>query len=422
MPVRQRLRIALWGGASLSNVGDQLLFDTVQSGLGQRLPGAEFARFCPWAADGGRVQPLWVSPDGGWPGAGSFDAVVIIGGVFAGPPFSNVLMQAFSLGAKPGRFDPRAVVAWHGVGLDDSVPLASRPEWRGYLRALAGRLDSCTVRAPSAASRFGQAGVREPGVVPDPAFALPACARAGGARAAVRGRRLRIGVAAGEAAASRRFLDTITDLRIVMRYVRRSGFDRDTCLDVADIAGQELDGGELDRKRGFSRRLAEGLAGLQRIGAVEFLRVDNMYDDGSAAAALAAELSGAAVRPVGGGAAGLSDALGRYDLVVVSRFHSAVLALRAGVPFVAADPYWSPAAGTSKVHQLLASLGCTDRHWTGAGPLTGPAEAALAGAAGDRDRYLAQHARAIGALDELAGVIASGRSSDGGSGASSDGG
>jgi polysaccharide pyruvyl transferase WcaK-like protein len=410
MPVRQRPRIALWGGASLSNVGDQLLFDVVQSGLARRLPGAEFARYCPWAADGEQARPLWVSPAGSWPGAGSFDAVVIVGGVFAGPPFSNVLMQAFTLGAEPGRFDPRAVVAWHGVGLDDSVLPPGRPEWCAYLQALAGRLDRCTVRAPSAASRFEQAEAPVPGVVPDPSFALP---RPAGPRPPARGRRLRIGVAIGEAAVSRRFLDTITDMRVVLRYVRQSGFDRATCLDAAGIAGQELADGELARKREFSRQLALGLAGLQRAGTVEFVSVDNMYDDGSASAAFAAALGGATVRHVARASADeLSAALGGYDLVVVSRYHSVILALRAGVPFIAADPYWSPGAGTSKVHQLLADLGCTDRHWTGAAPgavLTGLAEVALAGAAEDRDRYLRQHARALDALDGLAAAISAGR-------------
>ena len=411
MPVRQRPRIALWGGASLSNVGDQLLFDVAQDGLARRLPGAQFARFCPWAADGGAngggVRPLWVSPDGQWPGTGSFDAVVIVGGVFAGPPFSNVLMQAFTLGAAPERFDPRAVVAWHGVGLDDSAPPVSRPEWCRYLGALAGRLDWRTVRAPSAASRFEQAGAPVPRVVPDPSFALPA---PGEPRPPARGRRLRIGVAAGEAAASPRFLDTITDLRIVLRYVRQSGFDRTTCLDVAEIAGHELAGAELTRKREFSHQLARELASLRQLGTVEFVSVDNMYDDGSASASFAAALGGSPVRHVAGtSAAEFSAALVRYDLVVVSRLHSVILALRAGVPFIAADPYWNPGAGTSKVHQLLAGLGSTDRHWTGAEPMTCLAEAALAGAAGDRDRYLAQHARALDELDGLAAVISRGR-------------
>ena len=50
------IRIALWGGASLSNVGDQMLFDAVETGLGHRLPEARFARFCPWAADGSLVD------------------------------------------------------------------------------------------------------------------------------------------------------------------------------------------------------------------------------------------------------------------------------------------------------------------------------------------------------------------------------
>ena len=104
-------------------------------------------RFCPWAPDPAlppgsgagpvsAIRPLWVDPAGNWPGTGAFDAVVAVGGVFAGPPFVNFLMQAFTLGAQPELFDPRPVVAWHGVGLDDSVATAGRTEWSAYLRAL----------------------------------------------------------------------------------------------------------------------------------------------------------------------------------------------------------------------------------------------------------------------------------------------
>ena len=173
------IRIALWGGASLCNVGDQMLFDAVETGLGRRLPGAEFARYCPWAGGDGPVRPLWVSPSGRWSGTGSFDAVVIVGGVFAGPPFANVLMQAFTLGSAPAAFDPAVLTAWYGVGLDDTTRPPSQPQWRDYLRAAGRRLDFFTVRAPSAADRFRQAGAPVPRIVPDPAFGLPARPQAG---------------------------------------------------------------------------------------------------------------------------------------------------------------------------------------------------------------------------------------------------
>lgn len=423
------IRIALWGGASLSNVGDQMLFDAVESGLGRRLPGAGFTRYCPWADGDGPVRPLWVSPSGGWPGAGSFDAIVIVGGVFAGPPFANVLMQAFTLGSAPAAFDPGVLAAWYGVGLDDTTRPPGKPEWHDYLRALGQRLDFCTVRAPSAADRFRQAGAPVPRVVPDPAFGLPA--RAAAPRLAQRlaprpaqrpaqdapagrgGRRPRIGVAVGEAVASSRLVGLFTDMRIVMRYVRESGFDRTTCLDAVEIAGREFAAGEIDPKRAFSTRLAAELAGLQQIGTVEFIAVDNMYDDAAASAAFAGALGGAPVRCLPeADAATLGAAFSRYDLVVVSRFHSVVLAMQAGVPFIAADPYWHPDTRTSKVYQLLAEVGRTDRHW--AGPHAQAALSDLAGTAlgrgdEDRDRYLAQHARASQVLDELAAAIAPGR-------------
>src|SRR5512146_890987 len=257
------IRIALWGGASLSNVGDQMLFEAVETGLGHRLPGAEFTRYCPWAAGDGPVRPLWVSPSGQWPGAGAFDAVVMVGGVFAGPPFASVLMQAFTLGAAPAAFDPDVLTAWYGVGLDDTTRPATKPEWHDYLRALAGRLDFFTVRAPSAAGRFRQAGAPAPRLVPDPAFGLPARPSTRppdrGGRTA-QSRRPRIGVAVGEAVISSRLLGLLTDMRIVLRYVRESGFDRVTCLDGLETAGREFAADEIDPKRAFSAQLATELA------------------------------------------------------------------------------------------------------------------------------------------------------------------
>ena len=62
------IRIALWGGASLCNVGDQMLFDAVETGLGGRLPGAEFTRYCPWAAGDGPVRPPGSARRGAGPG------------------------------------------------------------------------------------------------------------------------------------------------------------------------------------------------------------------------------------------------------------------------------------------------------------------------------------------------------------------
>jgi polysaccharide pyruvyl transferase WcaK-like protein len=403
------IRIALWGGASLCNVGDQMLFDAVETGLGRRLPGAEFARYCPWAAGDGPVRPLWVSPSGRWPGTGSFDAVVIVGGVFAGPPFANVLMQAFTLGSAPAAFDPAVLTAWYGVGLDDTTRPPSQPQWRDYLRAAGQRLDFFTVRAPSAADRFRLAGAPVPRIVPDPAFGLPARPPAG-SPSARGGRRPRIGVAVGEAVASSRLLGLFTDMRIVLRYVRESGFDRATCLDAVEIAGREFAAGEIDPKRAFATQLAAELAGLQRIGPVEFIAVDNMYDDAAASADFASALGGATVRCLPrADADALGEAFGRYDLVVVSRFHSVVLALQAGVPFIAADPYWHPDTKTSKVHQLLTEVGRADRHWAGLhaqATLSDLAEEALGHGDDDRDCYLAQHVRAGQVLDELATAIA----------------
>jgi hypothetical protein len=89
-----------------------------------------------------------------------------------------------------------------------------------------------------------------------------------------------------------------------------------------------------------------------------------------------------------------------------------VLALQAGVPFIAADPYWHPDTKTSKVHQLLTDVGRVDRHWAGLharAALSDIAAAALGHGDDDRDRYLARHAQAGEVLDDLATAISAPR-------------
>lgn len=410
MPRYDQSTIALWGGASLSNVGDRMLFDVVERELARRMPGATFIRYCPWAGDAGDVLPLWVDASGCWPGSGSARSIVVVGGVFAGPPFGNVIMRAFSLGATPAAFDPSVVAAWLGVGLDDDVLPGMKPEWRRYLKALAGRLDFFTVRAPNAANRFRQAGAPVPEVVPDPSFALPVREPSGARRP---GKQLRIGVAIGEAMASERLRNTITDMRAILRCVQKSGIDLGTLMDAVESVDNHLAEVATARKQCFSRLLSAQLASLSRLGAIELIGIDNMYDDAQASAAFAAALGGMPVRHVPGECAdALRAALGSYDLVVVSRFHSVVLAMQAGVPFIAADPYWNPDTGTSKVHQLLETLGCGDRHWTGAASaatLRDLVDYALIDATDDRDRYTTLHVRAHATLDQLVTVLASGR-------------
>lgn len=345
------MRIALWGGGSLDNVGDQVLMEVAERELRRRIPDCTVVRFCPWS-DGPPAEELWIHDGSGWPGAGAFDAVVGLGGIWAGPPFRAVLMQVFTFGPDPAAFDPAAFVAWHGVGLVDGCPpLEGEPRHR-YVRALAGRLDHLTVRGRDAADRFAAATGSPPAVVPDPAFALPPWRRS-------ERRRPRVAVAVGDArpavGLSRRLADTT-------RRDRWCAWHPDTGLSFEEMLEYEVDAVELDWKEEFLPRLWPRIAELAASVDVEFLGVTNMYEDDDVARQGAAAVDGSTLRQLGRADADtLTRALGEYDAVVVSRFHSVVLAMRAGVPLVAVDPYWSPRTGTSKVQQLLTAAGLADR-------------------------------------------------------------
>src|SRR5437879_3406891 len=101
----RRMRVALWSGSSLNNVGDRLLAMVTELELARRLPDTGFEHFCPWSRTS-NPKPLWVSESGDWPGSRMFNAVVVAGGgVFSGPPFRHSLMQVFCLGPNPSLFD-----------------------------------------------------------------------------------------------------------------------------------------------------------------------------------------------------------------------------------------------------------------------------------------------------------------------------
>jgi hypothetical protein len=404
------MRIAVWAGSSLPNVGDRLLAAVTETELSRRLPGAEFAHFCPWspapapspgpapaphpddaarpdttagpasmaAASGGADHqgspatvrasggtgrsgsavdpvPLWVDGQGRWPGAGMFDAVVMAGGVWSGPPFRHPIMQVFCLGSAPRAFDPGTFAAWHGVGLQDGTPEPDRPEWRAYLSEVRARLGHATVRGAYAAARMD--GLT---VVPDPAFALPPLRRE-------RPRGKRIGVAVSIPGPSRRLIARLAT-RTAMPY------DPGLCLPPEQVMAEADAPHEQAARLGFVADLGLTLMELGGLAEVEFLAVDNIYGDDETAGQLARSVAGATVTALGStgadhGVGPLCEAFARCDVVLVSRYHSAILALRTGTPFVAVDPFWSRRNGTSKLCELMNQLGLAHRYWNGDGDL-----------------------------------------------------
>ncbi|MEU4408696.1 polysaccharide pyruvyl transferase family protein [Streptosporangium sp. NPDC023963] len=423
-------RIAIWAGGSLPNVGDRLLAAVTEAQLSRRLPDATFRHFCPWSTGAGPA-PLRVDRDGRWPGAGSFDAVVMAGGLWSGPPFRHPIMQVFCLGPDPGAFDPGVWVAWHGVGLQDGTPAPARDDWRGYLGAVRERIDHLTVRGEAAARRMDDAtGVPGTAVVPDPAFALeplePRAARAArSARSAGTGRRRRplIGVAVGAPGVTSQLVTHLVGRDLAAR----GAADPALCVPPEQVMAEASEPGERAASLGFVTELGLTLIELAAFADIEFITVPNIYGDEEAGARFARAVPRARVRELrlpgvsGGGVSGastgageLTEAFARCDLVLVSRYHSAILALRGATPFVAVDPFWSRRNGTSKLHELTAGLGMAHRYWTHRGThpaedLLGIVERALDDDPIEADAYRDTHARATAAFDRLAEGLRSAR-------------
>ncbi len=392
-------RIAIWAGSSLPNVGDRLLAAVTEAELSRRLPEARVTHFCPWSTAAEPV-PLWVDRAGRWPGAGAFDAVVMAGGLWSGPPFRHSIMQVFCLGAEPARFDPRAWVAWHGVGLQDGTPHAGRDDWQDYLRAVGKRVDHLTVRSAEAARRMGEAtGQSRTAVVPDPSFALAPLP-------ADRPRRRRplIGVAVGAPGPTAQLVTHLVGRNLADRCPP----DPALCVPPEQVLADASGPAEASRRLGFVTELGLTLIELAAVADIEFITVPNIYGDDEAGARFARSVPSAGTRTLGSTDADeLTAALARCDLVLVSRYHSAILALRSGTPFVAVDPFWSPLTGSSKLHELTGELGLAHRYWThrgaqGSADLMGVVERALADDPVEAALYQGMHLRATAAFDRLA--------------------
>ncbi|MEV7008503.1 polysaccharide pyruvyl transferase family protein [Streptosporangium sp. NPDC051022] len=409
-------RIAIWAGSSLPNVGDRLLAAVTEAELSRRLPGASFTHFCPWSTAGTEAAgaesaaagpvPLWVDRAGRWPGAGSFDAVVMAGGLWSGPPFRHSIMQVFCLGPAPWAFDPDVWVAWHGVGLQDGTPAAGLDHWRGYLGSVRERLDHLTVRSAGAARRMdeatggtGDAGGTATPVVPDPSFALPPLP-------AERPRRRRplIGVAVGAPGPTAQLVTHLVGRDLA----GRCPHDPALCVPPEQVLAEASDPAEGANRIGFVTELGLTLIELAAFADLEFITVPNIYGDEEAGARFARSVPSARNRTLGStGSDELTEALARCDLVLVSRYHSAILALRSGTPFVAVDPFWSRRNGTSKLHELAVELGMAHRHWAYRGADTTEdlmriVERALDEEPVEEQVYRDMHLRATAAFDRLA--------------------
>jgi polysaccharide pyruvyl transferase WcaK-like protein len=395
-------RIALWGSAGLPNVGDRMISFVVADELRHRLPSAEVDLFCPWVTERSAVRPrpasLRLSADGWWMASERYDAVVVPGGgVLGGPPFAHPVLKSFCLGNDPASFLPSVFTAWHAVGAQDDSPEPASVEERDYLAAVATRLDHCTVRDAAAAGRVGMTGLLTPPIVPDPVFALASLEP--GARPTP-GRPV-VGVSLGA--------PPVTGPLLAETVAEPSGTELGWGLcraPEATAAAIARSMASRDRDRSL---LARSLLELAAEVELCFIGVRNMYGDAQVAEQLAAALPGTRCELVDVGDHGrLAELYGGCAAVVVSRYHSAVLALRAGTPVVGADT--SATSGPSKLRDLLSRLGCAEHYWTAA-TTSSLADIATA-VVGDphaaetaKQRYAAMHSQAGASLDGLAASI-----------------
>ena len=350
------LRVAVWAGGSLDNLGDQLISRITRAELCARLPEIEIQEFCPWN-HAPTAQALRFDSAGQWPLAGQFHAIVVAGGgVFAGAPFKHPMMQVFCFGPRPLQFAKGVFLAWHGVGLQDGTLLPAQASWQDHLLALAERFEYCSVRGEDAAERL-EKGRTKPEVVPDPVFALPPL----DATITRPRRRPRIGVLLGDALPRKSFLQCMTSPSTA----RVCPYFQDTCLSLDSLRQWDFSPRELARKADFLPTAIQALRAVSGRVEIELMGFGGIYGDRDLAVELAAQLPDATLAcSESGDLEVMQRRIQSYDGLIVSRYHAAILALRCGRPFVAVDPFWTPWTRTSKLQQLMSRMDALPRYWT----------------------------------------------------------
>jgi hypothetical protein len=315
-------------------------------------------------------------------------------------------MQVFCFGPDPGHFEPGTFLAWSAVGLQDGTPAPTRPSWRAYFDALHERLQYCTVRSEDAAELIaGSNRKNRPAVVPDPVFYLPPLP----ARLSSRRGKYRLGVALGNPLPAPSFLAALAGPELA----NRCPFNEATCLHPEDVASLDFSQSQLIRKSHFLPAVLQALRLLGDSVSIEFFGFGAMYGDRELAVQLASCLEGARVATgIPRDVDAMQALIASYDGLVLSRYHAAILALRAGRPFVVADPYWSESTGTSKLHQLMKQAALLQAYWAdeasgiaGTGDLTAAITMMMQGEAENGNIYEALHQQSERHFDALAASL-----------------
>jgi polysaccharide pyruvyl transferase WcaK-like protein len=206
----------------------------------------------------------------------------------------------------------------------------------------AGRIDVRTVRNASTRAFLTEWGVSgEIAVVPDPVVLW---AGAGPPRRS-RGQRKRIGVLVA------RPVFPLPFLMEMARWAVQSQVHSNPSV----VSLEPYSGAATYDEPQYVRRYGDALRQLSATDDLEICSRPSMYSDEQTARLVAAELGGRAssVRVHDPWGADLLAWMETLDCVIASRFHDCLLALLAGTPVVAVDPYAGPTTPTTKLRELM---------------------------------------------------------------------
>ena len=103
--------------------------------------------------------------------------------------------------------------------------------------------------------------------------------------------------------------------------------------------------------------------------------------------------------------------LGHYDIILASRFHAAILALRLGKPLVLIDPYRYAFEDETKLRMLSRLLRSSERYWAPLASVEKASDmvASVMAAMDDHEHcavsYAGEHGRARQSFDDLAAFL-----------------
>lgn len=346
------MRVALWNGSGIGNLGDALLDHINRVEIGKRIPGASFQTFTPWPS--AALPHVKIDQDGRWSGEGLFDAIVIGGGaLMIGPPFVHPSLQTCFLGPQPRRFRDLCPVIWNAVCFDGQFVQLLSEASRMYVRESAARVTYCSVRNRHSANLIRNCGATSDiSITPDPVILLrPPKSRASRGQ----GHR-RIGLALGLSGSSKTFLRNLT--------IPTDPSDWNSELRVEIPSGMLKEHASLQEwgKEDFVRRVLVATEKLARHADIEVCGFGGVYDDEATADALEEALNCHHIKFNDSVAVDALDWIASLDCLVASRLHACILALIVGTPFVALDPYYNPVTCTSRIREFMETVDLLDEY------------------------------------------------------------